>query len=376
MKSFKILAAVLAVLTALCLALVSCNGSETSETKPEQSSQAPDNSTTPTESSKTPESSETPSTTESSETPSTTESTGETTEPDVPDVPKNPAEQYLDDHLSDWMPNHMELTLHSKKDTLGVEHEYVLLFTIKSEGGNFRNDEETGTPGLQFSQADCMFIKDWGVNGDDEAAEYVKYEIDYYATEEWWRIYASPKDWVPQDGHQYEFYLFITCDLEHSVSSESLVYWELGELWTYNAPVPVVSQYGDIAEMIPDIAARMELVYHDKFNFGDEDTAANRLHFTFKMDNNPFEKREDQEGLSFTLLGDVYIDGQKVKTANYETKDWYQIYFDVLNEDGSPFEFTSGKTYEFIIAIDANDEGSGACHSQDGYFIFYNYVCP
>lgn len=349
----KKLLLVVAVLVMLTVLLVACGGEEvttpeTTTTKAPTQQTTVDNTNTTTQPVVT------------TTTPTTTTPT--TTTPAVPETTVAPTELDLLIDDSVWLGDiHMGVTIGPKQDKTNpsVEHPYVFHFGYKSEGGHFINDAETATPGIQYTTPNCIFIKNI-----DKDADYVKYDIEYYETADWWQIWASAKGFVPEDGASYLIYLFIDTDADHAVEPETphfFATWE-DEPFVYDAPDPIVSGYGDINTMVPDIGDRTQLFFHDAFTV---DTNGN-VRFTFKSDNLPFTNGTDTPGLAYTLMGKLFINGEEyqIVTDSYVTEQWYIITFQIAN-----FNLTEGETYEILFTVNSNDETGTYCNNPHGYFV-------
>ncbi len=257
-----------------------------------------------------------------------------------------------------WVELHSDITLGSKKDAQGVEHEWVFFFGIKAEGNHFYTDEETGAHGISYTEGSFFYIKD--INSTED---YKRYECGYYETKDWWQIWAEPVGFTPVDGVTYDIYFMFEGDETHcDTPDEGYYIWPLQE-FTYTAPAPVVSENGDINQMIPDIKDRTQLIYHDELSV---DTTTNKVKFTFKSDGDPFSNGGDLPGVSFTLFGNLYINGEKVEivTDSYETEAHYIIYFTVAD-----YTFTEGTEYEFVFTIESNDSSGTYCSNAVGYFV-------
>lgn len=375
MKNLKFLVVFLVVVLSLCLAFVACNGDET--TASESTNPSGSSSQAPAATSSVPSN-----TTEAPA--NTTEKPAETTTDPIvipPIEPTNAAEEYMYAEERDYLLQHMAITVGDHTDTNSVKHKNSIYFTIKSEGGNFVNDAD-GKPGLSHTIFDRLYIVDHGTaTSPAENPECTLYERAFYETANWWEIWVAPEGWTPEPGHRYEFYLFITGDEETTTYSTSLYFWNMDEENWWTAPSPIVSSYGNIEEMVPNFHDRSELPYHDKFLFGDEETAPNCLHFTFGSQNQFGDKSAGTDdtgaeitdyGVSHTHISKLYINGKEYEVENYRTKEWYQLYFEIVDMP----EFVSGETYEFVIVVEADDQTGELCKNPNGYFIFYEYVAP
>lgn len=279
----------------------------------------------------------------------------------------DPVEAYKYENDAIWCgPIHAGVvyTDRADKDNASVKHT-AFRFGYGSDNGIFGNDPDTGVPGIQLTKPDRLYIKEYGV----EDAEYTMYEIEYYEVPNWWEVWFVPKGFVPEDGKSYLLTLFVQSDdnLAH-VYPESVLFWETypDEPWTYEAPPPVTSPYGDIKEMVPDINDRTQLFLHDA-NL--TVTAEGHLRYGFKSDNNPFaDPPADADGtqlrgLSFTREGKVFINGEAYEIENYTTVDWWIIEFDIKN-----FTPVEGTEYEVLFTVDSADDTGDYCKNALGYF--------
>ncbi len=365
MKRFGLIAVILSVLLLTCLVATACGDSDTTTPKGTDSA----TSTAPTTTAPTTNSDETnPDETNPDET------TPEETTPDEtnPPITLSVPEQYAEDEGAVWVQRHMPTTIGSRTGADGKEYEWCFYFTIKAEGGHFKSDPDTNESGLAFTTPDCIYIGKVTDESTGTADTYTKYDITYWETREWWEIWCVADGFVPEDGVPYDIYLFFRTDENenHSNYPDTLLYiWDFEQPFVWEKPAEVVSEYGDIEEMIPDIDQRTQLLYHDTFLIDD----TGRLKFTFKSDGDPFANGGDNPGVSFTMFGDLYINGERVEIVpdSYETEEHYIIYMTIQD-----YEFVSGEEYEFVISIDSNDPSGTYCNNPTGYFIFYNYVAP
>jgi len=339
----KLLVALMALMMATVL-LVACGGGDTTTAETTTTEQPTINTTEKGTTTTKPEETTTP----KEEEPVTPETTRELTE----------LEQLEYDSI--WLGDiHMGISVDKRKDKANpsVEYPYVFHFGYKSEGGHFLNDPETDVPGIQFTEPVCMYIKNV-----EKDADFIKYDIDYYETADWWQIWASAKDFVPEDGASYLIYLFIKTG-EHArdpYTNHFFVTWE-SDPWVYEAPELPVSGVGDINAMIPDINDRTQLFKHDAFTV---DTNGN-VRFTFKSDNQPFTNGTDTPGLAFTLMNKVFVNGEEkqIVTESYVTEQWYIINFQIAD-----FNIAEGETCEIVFSINSNDTTGDYCNNPNGYF--------
>lgn len=350
MKRFRQIVVVLSVLLLTCALLVACKDT------PADTSENTDSTTT------------VPTTT--TPLPADTSTTPDTPPVTNSPVQLSPPDQYIEDGNGEWVEQHEEITIGPRDGTDGKKYDWCFRFSFRSEGNHFLNDPDTNEPGLAFTSPDCIFIGKQNASGDVDS--YVKYNITYWETKDWYQIFCVADGFVPEDGVSYDIYLFFRTDdnPDHSNYPDSLLYmWNLGNPFTYKAPAEVKSEYGDIEDYIPDIARRTQLIYHDAF----EVDAENKLKFTFKSDGDPFTNGGDLPGVSFTLFDSLYINGEEVQIVadSYTTEEWYIIYFTIAD-----YEFVSGEEYEFVFSINSNDPTGTYCSNPNGYFVFYNYTHP
>ena len=349
----KKLLLVVAVLVMLTVLLVACGGEEVTTPKT-TTTEAPTQQTTVDNTNTTTQ-------------PVVTTTTPTTTTPAAPETTVEPTELDLLIGEGVWLGDiHMGVTIGPKQDKTNpsVEHPYVFHFGYRAEGGHFINDAETATPGIQYTTPKCMFIKN--VHKD---TDYVKYDIEYYETADWWQIWASAKGFVPEDGASYLIYLFIDTDADHAAEPETphfFATWE-ADPFVYDAPDPIISDYGNVSEMIKDIDDRTQLFYHDAFTV---DTNGN-VRATIKMDNQPFAEGTDTPGLQYTLMGKLFINGEvyQIVADSYTPEQHYIIKFQIAD-----FNLVEGETYEFLFAIESNDETGTYCNNPNGYFMLQKGV--
>lgn len=341
MGKIKLLVCVAAIVVALCLVLASCGGDDTTTTTPDSTVASGTTAAT---------------TTAASTTENTTESTVTTTAPVVTDDDPGDDNMSNSEKLMEgrfWIELHTPVSVSKRTGTDGKEYEYCFFFGIKAEGGHLFNDPDTGLPGLNFTTPECVTI-------NDEI-----YEVEYYETKDWWQIWFVAKDFVPVDGEEYDIVLFINIDSEvHGDNLGGYYVWPL-ELFVYEEPDEIVSQYGDIHQMIPDIDERTQLLYHDEFSVTD-----GQIKFTFKSDGDPFNNNAGQPGVSYTRFGKLFINGEEIEIVadSYITEQHYIIYFTV------DYTFEPGEEYEFLFTIEPNDDTGTFCNDSDGYFVLQNYT--
>ena len=295
------------------------------------------------------------------------ETTPATTEPTGPS--ETPNEDYLmEDLLYNGEPllKHMEYTC-APGTVNGNDYDYVWRFTIKAESGHFpgttAEDHPThpSAPGLQLTTPVALYVKD--VNND---VDYTRYEIIEYLPQEWYIMNVVAKDFVPVDGTEYDIFLVIMTGDEFSGAKfpETPHYlWNFGETWTYTAPQKSESLYFNAAQFDEIIGNRFWLLEHEPLTID----ATGNVEFKFKSDGDPFSNNGEEgiNGVEFTLMGDLYINGEKydIVDGSYTTQDWYIIKFQIKD-----FVPEAGQDYELIFTIDGNDPTGNYCMKPDGYY--------
>ena len=361
---------IVAVVALLALALVACGGSEKPAATTATTTLAGTvGETTPTTVTTTPAG------TVGETTPTTPAGTTAPTEPS-----KTPNADWIDNVLFEegqWIQPHMEYRISSGVGENGVEYDYIWYFTIKAEGGHFHNTVEDhpnkpNTPGIQLTTPVALYIKDFYSDED-----YVRYEISYYTTAQWYEIWCVADGFVPVDGTEYDIYLVIqTPDDIYDESGEVLYtngatypntlhyIWTLGEPWVYNAPEKSESKYFNQDQLDEIVGDAWWLLENDPTTVD----ADGNIVVKFKSDGNPFDNSTDTKGVAFTLMNELYINGEKYEVESYVPEQWY-----ILNIKVKDFTPVAGETYEIIITINSNDTTGTYC-KYDSYYVLAKEV--
>ena len=242
----------------------------------------------------------------------------------------------------------------------------VFSFSFKSEGKYFLVDDvdDSGAVtryGLSYTKPKCIFIKDLTNDG-----EYVKYDVEYYTTELWYKIFFKPVDFTPVDGTTYDVICAIDIDDPdgfHTMDTPGFMVWEE---YTYEEADPVTSLYiPNVSDVITDINQRKVLIQHEGFALQSDGS----YRFSIKTDDGEFSDSGENYGISYLNVVNCYVNGDEVECHIEKTENWYVIFF--AFESGL---FSSGEEYEILIALDATD--GGAYTNFEGYYILETYVCP
>lgn len=298
----------------------------------------------------------------------------------TPVVYNGPNEQWIEEVLFDegqWVKPHARYTLTSGKGNDGVQYDYIWYFSIVAEGGHFgttADDHPTHpkTPGIQMvTEPVALYIRD----ANDLTADYLRYEISYWTTAQWYQIWCVADGFVPVDGTSYDVYLVFKTPADTVLEDGTVIsngatwpdtlhyIWDLGNYWTYEAPAKSESKYLTQNQLDQIVNGGWWLLEHSPTTLD----ASGNIVVKFNSDGDPFNNNGDAYGVSFTLFESLYINGEEFEIIadSYQTQDWYIIKLQI--KDFVPKE---GEKYEILFTMTSNDPtGNGTYCKHERYYV-------